>query len=190
MKKRERVKKREHLVEKSNALNIILRYAILIVFGILSVKVFYIIFTPLTIYSVYFILKQFFDVSLIGNFLFVNNFPIEIIGPCVAGSAYVLLFMLNLSTPKIKIFKRIGMFFFSFSLLLLINILRIVILSVFFVSGKSYFDLAHLLFWYIGSVIFVVGIWFLSVKIFKVKEVPFYSDINFLFQGSKLKRKH
>jgi exosortase/archaeosortase family protein len=184
------MKKRVHVKERSELLNIFSRYTILIVFAILSVKVFYWIFTPLTIYPVYFTLKQFFSVSLMGNFLFVNGFPIEIIGPCVAGSAYLLLLMLNLSTPKIKTKKRIGIFFFSFTLLLLINIIRIVILSLLFVSGNSFFDMAHLLFWYVGSVLFVVGIWFLSVKIFKVNEIPFYSDMKFLFQGSKLKRKH
>jgi exosortase/archaeosortase family protein len=189
MKKRAKVKK-ERVKPKNYLLNIFLRYTILVIFAIVSVKVFYLIFTPLTIYPVYFTLKQFFNVYLMGNFIFVDGFPIEIIGPCVAGSAYLLLLMLNLSTPNIKPSKRGGMFIFSFALLLLINIIRIVTLSFLFVSGNSFFNMAHLLFWYVGSVIFVVGIWFLSVKIFKVKEVPFYSDMKFLFQGSKLKRKH
>jgi exosortase/archaeosortase family protein len=171
-------------------LNLILRYSLLIIFVLLSVKIFYTIFTPLTIYPVFFVLKQFFNSYLMGNFIFVNNLPIEIIGPCVAGSAYLLLLMLNLSTPSIKLSKRLGITVFSFSLLLIVNILRIVLLSFMFVSGNSFFDMAHILFWYAGSVIFVVGIWFLSVKIFKVKEIPFYSDIKFLFDGSKLKKKH
>jgi exosortase/archaeosortase family protein len=171
-------------------LNLILRYSLLIIFALLSVKVFYVIFTPLTIYPVFFVLKQFFNSYLMGNFIFVNNLPIEIIGPCVAGSAYLLLLMLNLSTPSIKLSKRLGITVFSFSLLLIVNILRIILLSFMFVSGNSFFDMAHILFWYAGSVIFVVGIWFLGVKIFKVKEIPFYSDIKFLFDGSKLKKKH
>jgi exosortase/archaeosortase family protein len=181
--------KKKVLKKDRTLLNLVLRYAILIVFTILSVNTFYTIFTPLTIYPVYFILNQFFGNSyLMGNFIFVNDLPIEIIGPCVAGSAYLLLLMLNISTPKIKLSKRIGMFFFSFFLLLLINIIRIIVLSLMFVSGNSFFDMAHLLFWYIGSVIFVIGIWFLSVKVFRVKEIPFYSDIRYLFNGSKLKK--
>jgi exosortase/archaeosortase family protein len=182
---------KKRVIKKNRiCLNIFLRYAILVVFAILSVKVFYFIFTPLTIYPVYFILSQFFNVTLVQNFLFVNKLPIEIIGPCVAGSAYLLLLMLNLSTPKIKLVKRIWISLFSFGLLLLINIFRIVFLSFLFVSGTSFFNIAHLLFWYFGSVVFVVGIWFLSVKIFKVKEIPFYSDIKYLFKNSKLNRKH
>jgi exosortase/archaeosortase family protein len=176
--------------KEGKLLNLILRYSLLIIFVFLSVKVFYVIFTPLTIYPVFFVLKQFFNSYLMGNFIFVNNLPIEIIGPCVAGSAYLLLLMLNLSTPSIKLSKRLGITVFSFSLLLIVNILRIVLLSFMFVSGNSFFDMAHILFWYAGSVIFVVAIWFLSVKIFRIKEIPFYSDIKFLFDDSKLKKKH
>jgi exosortase/archaeosortase family protein len=182
------VKKR---VKQSNGFfDILVRYSILIAFSLLGLGIFYKIFTSLTIYPVYFVLKQFFNASLMGNFIFVNQLPIEIIGPCVAGSAYLLLLILNLSTPGIKFSKRIGITAFSFGILLLVNILRIIILSLMFVSGNSFFNMAHLLFWYAGSVLFVVGIWFLSVKIFKVNKVPFYSDMKFLFHGSKLKRKH
>jgi|WetSurMetagenome_2_1015567.scaffolds.fasta_scaffold100597_3 exosortase/archaeosortase family protein len=185
---KKRSSKKIDYVKKDRYLwGLFIRYLILVVFCMLGVKIIYAIFTTLTIYPVYFILKQFFSVSLIGSFLFVNNLPIEIIGPCVAGSAYLLLLILNLSTPNIAIARRIGMFFFSFSFLLLINILRIVLLSFLFISGNSFFNIAHLLFWYIGSVIFVVGIWFLTVKIFRGKEIPFYSDIKYLFNGSKLK---
>jgi len=187
MKKRKSNKKIAN--KENNLAGLLLRYAILILFVILSVKVFYLIFTQITVYSVYFILKQFFTVTLANNFLWINSSPIEIIGPCVAGSAYLLMLILNLSTPNIKTSKRIGMFFFSFAVLLLINVLRIVLLSFLFLAGNSFFDMAHLLFWYIGSVIFVVGIWFLSVKIFKVKEIPFYSDLMFLFKSSKFNHK-
>ncbi|VVB83667.1 Uncharacterised protein [uncultured archaeon] len=183
--------------EGNSALNIFLRYAIMILFGILNAGFFYIIFTPLTIYPVYFLLKIFFGASLIGNVLFVHNFPVEIIGACVAGSAYLLLLVLNLSTPKIKLSRRIGIFFFSFSLLLAVNVLRIFTLSGILVSGSSLFDLAHKIFWYAGSILFVAGIWFLSVKLFKLKEIPFYSDIKYLWnklrkdmKKSKHSKKH
>jgi exosortase/archaeosortase family protein len=182
------IKKR---VKQNNGFSdILVRYSILIAFSLLGLGIFYKIFTSLTIYPVFFVLKRFFSSAyLMGNFILVKGMPIEIIGPCVAGSAYLLLLILNLSTPGIKFSKRIGITVFSFTLLLLINILRIVILSFMFVSGNSFFNMAHLLFWYAGSVLFVVGIWFLSVKIFKIKNVPFYSDIKFIFEGSNLKKK-
>ncbi len=169
--------------------DIILRYSLLVLIGILGVKFFYFLFSSLTIYPVYFLLKIFFDTSLTLNVISINNLPIEIIGPCVAGSAYYLLLILNLTTRRINLEKRIKVLLFSFLSLLIINILRIFLLSILFVSGTSFFDLAHKLFWYLGSIIFVVGIWFISVKLFKIKEIPFYSDITFLLDNSRKKVK-
>ena len=166
-------------------IDVIIRYSILLVIGILGTPFFYSIFTFLTIEPVYLLLNIFFNPSLISNIITINNLPIEIIGACVAGSAYYLLLILNLSMPKIKLGKRIMLLLFSFSLLLILNILRIFLLSVLYVSQFSLFDIAHKLFWYIGSIIFVVGIWFLSVWIFKIKEIPFYSDIKYLFNKKK-----
>ncbi len=173
----------------NSLLDVISRYAILVIVGILSVKVFYFLFTMLTLYPTYALLKLFFDVSLVSNVIFINNLPIEIIGACVAGSAYYLLLILNLSTRGIKIKKRIEMILFSFSLFLAVNILRIFSLSILYINGVSFFDLAHKLFWYIGSIVFVVGIWFLSVKIFKIKEIPLYSDVLYLSKLEKNSKK-
>lgn len=178
------------------ALDIISRYFILVVLGILGLNIFHFIFLPLTIYPVFLLLKSFFNTSIISNIIFVNNIPIEIIGACVAGSAYFLLLILNLSTPKINLKKRMLILLFSFSSLLLLNILRIFLLSILLVSGNSFFDITHKIFWYVGSTVFVVGIWFLSVKFFKIKEIPFYSDIISLYDSrknshkSKRSRKH
>lgn len=166
-----------------SVIDIIFRYGLLIIFGILNTWFFYLVFTWITIYPVYFLLKIFFNVSLVSNTILINNsLPIGIIGPCIAGSAYYLLLMLNLSTPSIKLRKRISVLLFSFLSLLVINILRIFSLSILYVSGNSFFDLAHILFWYVGSIIFVVLIWFLSVILFKIKEIPFYSDFVFLLK--------
>ena len=166
-------------------IDVIIRYFILLVIGILGTPFFYSIFTFLTIEPVYLLLNIFFNPSLISNIIIINNLPIEIIGACVAGSAYYLLLILNLSMPRIKLGKRIMLLLFSFSLLLILNILRIFLLSVLYVSQFSLFDIAHKLFWYVGSIVFVVGIWFLSVWIFKIKEIPFYSDINSLLNKKK-----
>ncbi len=175
--------------EAKNILDFLLRYAILILFGISNSGIFYILFSAITIYPVYFLLGFIFDASLMGNVITINDSPIEIIGACVAGSAYYLLLILNLSTREVKLKKRILMLLFSFSSLLVINILRIFLLSILFVQGLSFFDFTHKLFWYVGSTFFVAGIWFLSVKIFKIKEIPIYSDITFLLHsGKKIKK--
>jgi exosortase/archaeosortase family protein len=159
--------------------SIFIRYIILIITAIPSFWIFYFVFTPLTIYPVYFILNIFFGATLVGNSIFIENqiSPIEIIGACVAGSAYYLLLIFNLSVPNIKFQKRIKMVCFTFLSFLVINILRIVILSAIFVLKPEIFNITHKLSWYIGSIVLVVGIWFLAVKKFEIKEIPFYSDV-------------
>ena len=175
--------------EVQNILNIALRYSVVVLIGVLGVGTFYILFLPLTIYPVYFLLKLFFDTSLASNIIMVGDSPIEIIGACIAGSAYYLLLILNFSTRGIKMKQRLLMLLFSFSSFLVINILRIFLLSITFVSGFSLFDLAPKFFWYVGSTVFVVGIWFFGVKIFRAEEIPFYSDILFLLKsGKKIKK--
>ncbi|MDP2672305.1 MAG: pacearchaeosortase [Nanoarchaeota archaeon] len=167
-----------------NGLKIFIRYLIIVLIAIPNLFIFYFIFTPATIYPVFGLFKIFFKEVLLTDIVFqINNeFFIEIISACIAGSAYYLLFILNLSTPKIKIKKRIKMLLFSFAFLLILNILRIVILSLIFVySSENLFDISHKLFWYFGTTFFVVLIWFIEVKTFKIKEIPIYSDIKFLY---------
>ncbi len=173
-----------------NLLKIFVRYLIIVLIAIPNLFIFYFIFTPATIYPVFGLFKIFFkEVLLIGNtFQISNEFFIEIIPACIAGSAYYLLFILNFSIPKIKIKKRIKMLLFSFAFLLILNILRIIILSLIFVyfpETSNLFDISHKLFWYFGTTIFVVLIWFIEVKTFKIKEIPVYSDIKFLYREIK-----
>jgi len=164
--------------------DLIIRYSILLLFGVLNSVVFYFLFTALTLYPVYFLLNLIFESTLIGNIILVQESSIEIIGSCVAASAYYLLLILNLSMPKIEIKKRIKLLLFTFISLLIANILRIFLLSLLLVSGNSWFDLTHRLFWYLGSTLLVVLIWFWGVKKFQIKEIPFYSDIKFLLANS------
>ena len=166
-------------------LSIFLRYGIIILLSIPNLFLFYFIFGPLTLYPVYWLLSIFFQTSLQGSTILVKNIPIELIDACIAGSAYYLLFALNLATPKIK--KRFKALIFSFVAFLIINILRIFILSMIYLSGSSWFDFTHKLFWYTVSILFVILIWFAEVKLFKIKEIPFYSDLKFFYKKSSLK---
>lgn len=110
---------------------------------------------------------------------------IELIGACIAGSAYYLLLIFNLSVPDVKLKKRFKMLAFAFLAFLVINIIRIFLLSILFLSNSQWFDITHKLFWYVGSIVFVVGIWFFEVKYFKIKKIPIYSDLRFLFKKLK-----
>ena len=175
--------------------DLFLRYLILVLIAVPGLSLFYFAFKPLTIYPSFFLLNIFYEAALanstiiVGNILSSSFVLIEIIDACIAGSAYYLLLILNLSVPNIKIAKRIIMIIGSFIAFLALNLIRIFILSVMAISGSSYFDVTHLLFWYIFSVVFVVGIWFLEIRIFRVKKIPFYSDLKFLFERSNFKKK-
>ena len=169
----------------NNFLKIFIRYLIIVLIAIPNLFIFYFIFTPATIYPLLGLFKIFFkEVLLIERtFQISDKFFIEIIGACIAGSAYYLLFILNFSLPKIKIKKRIKMLLFSFGFLLILNILRIFIFSLLFIySSQNFFNITHKLFWYFGTTIFIVLIWFVEVKAFKIKEIPIYSDISSLIK--------
>lgn len=185
-------KKRKSKKQLSSIYSIALRYLTLLVSSLGNLWIFYFIFSPLTVYSSYFILSLLYDsVSLTGNIIFIGgvNSPIEIVGACVAGAAYFLLFILNLSVPEIKLSKRFKMLLFAFSSFFIINIIRIVSLSAIFIADRSIFEITHKITWYIGSIVFVVGIWFLEVKLFKIKEIPFYSDIKTVIKDIKQSNK-
>ena len=171
-------------------LDIVIRYLILILIALPGLFIFYFIFTPLTVYPVYFLLDLFFDAVLLSKTnILVNNLPIELISACIAGAAYYLLLVLNLSTPKIKLKTRINAIIFSFVAFLVLNILRIFVLSSLAIKGFAYFNVTHTVFWYGFSTIIVVAIWFAEVKIYKIKEIPFYSDLRFLYKKSLMKKK-
>lgn len=167
--------------------SILIRYIILVIAALPGLWIFYFIFSPLTIYPVQFILHLLFNSTLSGSFIILGNYltSFEIINACIAGSAYYLLLILNLSVPNIKLPKRLKMILFAFVSFLIVNIIRIVLLSSIFILKPSIFDISHKLSWYIGSIVLVVGIWFLEVKRFKIKEIPFYSDLKSLLKYIK-----
>lgn len=171
---------------KINILGIISRYSITILAALFNLWIFYAIFTPLTIYPSYLLLKLFFNTALMGNILIINNLvAIELIKACIAGSAYYLLFIFNMSIPNIKLKKRISMIVFSFLSLLVLNILRIVSLVIVYMQKNSAFDVIHEVIWYAFGTLFVLGIWFTEVRIYKIKEIPIYSDIISLIKKIK-----
>ena len=175
---------------KNNLKSIIIRYLILVLAALPGLGLFYIIFSPLTVYPVFGLLKLFFNASFcnicsVPNTILINQFTIELIGSCIAGSAYYFLLILNLATPSIKLKQRLQMLFGGFLVFLIMNILRIFFMSLMYMNGSVLFDFAHKFIWYIGTTIFILLIWFVEVRIFKIKEIPFYTDVRFLYSGTK-----
>jgi hypothetical protein len=157
------------------------RYLICIIISFNNLFLFYFIFTPLTIYPVFFLLNLFFKAFLVGNIITIGRNVIRIGEPCVAGAAYYLLFLLHFLTPM-KLKKRIFLILYSFIMLLVFNIIRIFLFSIFFVNSFSFFNKLHLFVWYFLSVLVVFIIWVSEVRIFKIKEIPLFSDIKFIIQ--------
>ncbi|MFZ5954974.1 MAG: pacearchaeosortase [Nanoarchaeota archaeon] len=167
------------------------RYFIIFLFGIGNLYLFYLILRPLTEKIIMLILSSFSAASIKNGVILFKSQRIELINACLAGSAFYLLFILNLSTPDISLKDRINIMLFSFGSLFLINILRLIILI--FLDYSVYFNVSHLISWYFLSTIFVFLIWISSVKFFKIEEIPIYSDIKFILelikQSKKSKRK-
>lgn len=172
----------KEVVSYKKLILIFFRYIILLIL-VLNSYLIYKIFTPLTIYSSVIFLKLFYPVIFFGNQILINQSKIiEIIPSCVAGSAYVLLLILNLFV-SMKSKQRICSIIFSFILFFALNLSRIIILSVLLVNDFEFFYITHKIFWYVLSTVLVVGVWFLTIKIFKVKEIPVYSDIKYFLKS-------
>lgn len=162
------------------------RYVILVVLGLFGLWIFYIIFTPLTIYPVNWILNKIYGSYIIEGFdrIYFKGIYLNIIPACIAGSAYYLLLILNLTTPM-KIEKRVKNILVLWGFFLALNIIRIAGFAILFYSGYKYFDVAHRAFWYFGSTIIVIMIWFGGAWLFKIKEIPVCSDAKKIFKSMK-----
>jgi len=163
---------------------IFIRYLALLVLAFFNLGIIYLIATPLTIYPVFLVLRLFYSpVLLIGNTIIFGSTAISIISACVAGSAYYLLLLLNLSAPM-KPKLRLKSLSFMLLVFLVLNVLRTILFSMLFASGFEYFGITHRFVWYFGSTILIIGIWFFSVFLFNIKEIPVYSDIKNLIRLS------
>lgn len=170
--------------------SILLRYLILLIISLPGVDLFYYIFLPLTKYPVFWGLKLFYIPIMLGNSIFMNGKIVEIVGACIGGSAYFLLLVLILSVPLGNLKKRLFILGTSFGMLFTVNAIRIYLLSIMFFEGSSMFDVTHRVFWYFGSTIFVVFIWFFCVYFFRINGIPFFNDLKFIYDRSSLKKEN
>ena len=148
-----------------------------------SLSLIYKIFTPLTIDVTVTLLKSLYQIAVNDTLIIIDSRTfIQIIPACVAGSAYLLLLILNLTIPM-NLKKRIYSILLSFLILFTLNILRIFLLAILYHNNVPYVDFTHKLFWYVLSTVFVIFIWFLIVKIFSIKEIPVYTDFEYLIKN-------
>ena len=171
---------------------ILFRYFVGMVIAVVAliVPIFYFIFRPITVWPTIGILSIFYSLTYDLTTINIGTFSIEIIDACIAGSAFLLLFILNILTRNIGLKKRFFIFIFDSALLLIMNILRLVILIILFVNKSTAFDITHNVFWYGISTIYVLLIWLLTIWIFKIKAVPFFGDIKFILSKKTRKTKN
>jgi len=168
-------------MKRREVIELFIRYSLLIVLGSFNLLLFYLIFTPLTVYPSFLMLNYLFDAQLINpTLIFIKGFYAQIIPACIAGAAYYFLLILNMTTPM-KIKQRIGSIIFMFALFLFLNVIRITVFASLISENFQYFNQAHSITWYFGSTLLVILIWFINVKAFNIENIPVYTDMNNLF---------
>ena len=152
----------------------------------LSAKLFYFVLAPITLYSSYFITKIFFPVVIKENTFLINDLTLEFVPACVAVAAYILISLLILLTKDIKPKVLIKMFVIGFFLILIANLIRIeIMIFVLIEYGNNLFKTLDLFFWKVLSTVYIVFVWILLTRLFKIKTIPVYSDVKYLIKRLK-----
>jgi len=144
------------------------------------------IIKPVTIYPIYYIFYLLnYNPKLSFDALIINSYNLIFASACIAISAYHLLALLILFTKDIKLKDGIKYFLFGSFLILFVNILRIIVLILVGINyGEKWFELIHLTFWYGVSGVYVALVWILMIYLFKIKNIPIYTDIKYLYKKS------
>ncbi|MBS3167275.1 pacearchaeosortase [Candidatus Woesearchaeota archaeon] len=163
---------------------LILRMVALVIF---SYSLFSYIITPITKYVFYFILRIFYNQSLLtGNQIIIENNFLTFNNACAAVSAYYLIFILVILTKDISLKNIIKMLSFGFGAIFVANLLRLTFLISILEINEKFFDFWHLLIWKVIATLFVALVWILLIKRYKVNNTPIYSDLKYLIQNIKL----
>lgn len=159
------------------------RYLVILIFGIGNMYLIYKILTPPTIHATNLLLSVFTQTTLIGNTIYFGQVIIEIAPSCVAGSAFYLLLILLFSTADIKPKTRLYAILTAIAILFVLNVTRILILAP--LTTLPNFETIHWVFWHIVSTVFVVTTYIATIKLYKIKSIPVYSDIKYLIGLTK-----
>jgi len=120
--------------------------------------------------------------------LIANGTTLEFVRACIATSAYYLLALLILTTKDIGIKKTIKMFIVGSLLIFMMNVLRITLLTLVVLNyGLDWFNAVHMIFWYVISTFYVFLVWIFLIRIYKVKNIPLYSDFKQLISMARKK---
>lgn len=155
---------------------------ILIFFGY---KILYPIISPITFYLSYYSLFFLKPVLTSETTFAIGNYSLKFIPACAAASAYLLLFLL-ISLVDIKLKKAVRVFLLGSLLILVVNLFRIDFLILILINyGSNLFNTLHLFFWRIVSTIYVVLMWIMLARYFKIMDIPVYSDFRRIYDMYK-----
>lgn len=155
----------------------------------IPVAVFSMLFTQVTIYTVYYLL-HYFNPIMISNLLIVKTSKFEFVDACIVPYAYYFFWVLCLFTKDIILKTRIKMIVYGFAMIFVMNILRIIFVIWLDINyGLIWFNIIHMFIWHFISGVYVALVWIILVKIYKIKSIPFYSDIKELYKLSLLYKK-
>ncbi len=168
-------------------LSIFARYTIIILISVGNLKLIYNLLTPPTVKVLVMVLRPFYDIIVVGNFIYVRGITTEIASSCIIASAFFLMFILIFSTPDIKPKKRILAFMVSFVILFILNIARMVFLVS--IIHSPHFNTIHWILQNLVSMVVVAAIWIGMVSLLKIKTVPVCSDVKYIY-GLIKKSKH
>lgn len=163
---------------KKRILGIIARYAIIILISLGNFSLIYKLVTPPTVRVLALTLRQFYNITVIENFIRVRGVIIEVAPECTIALTFFVIFMLILSTPDIKPKRRAFVLIASAAILFILNIARIVFIVS--IIHSQYFAVTH---WFIENILsaFVAfGIWLAMVLLLKIKKVPVLSDLKYI----------
>ena len=152
----------------------------------IAYPVFYLAFSPLTLWVSYGLLRLFTEATLAGTTILTDTATLVFVPACTAASAYLLLALLILLTKGISWRQGVFLFLLGSGLILMANIIRIqVLFYLLFNVGKNYFDTLHLLIWKALSSVYVAGVWIYLTWKFKIRETPVVSDFQALLKLTK-----
>ncbi|UCF79383.1 MAG: archaeosortase/exosortase family protein [Candidatus Eiseniibacteriota bacterium] len=97
-----------------------------------------------------------FDATVNGVFVSFGTAGLEIIGECTGYTAMALFFSVVVAYPSPLKKKLLGLAI-GIPLILVFNLLRLVVMTYVLAYRPQYFDVAHLYFWQVALIVFVVA---------------------------------
>lgn len=159
-------------------IRLFLRYLTILILGIGNLYIIYKILTPLTIHTTNILINIIVPTTLTGNIIQFGQTTIQIVPSCVAGSAFYLLLVLLFTTADVKPKTRLYAISTAVAIFFALNITRILIL-VYLIPSPN-FETIHWIFWHTVSTIFVIATYFITIKLYKIKSIPVYSDFKYI----------